>query len=276
MVTVNGKTDNTSTKIRPGDDAVVRQPPPTESRAISQEIPLTVLYEDSHLIVVDKVAGMVVHPAPGHPDGTLVNALLGHCTDLSGIGGELRPGIVHRIDKDTSGILVVSKEDTTHQVLADGFKDKVHRREYLAICTPAPKLLQGVMDTLHGRHPVHRKKFSSKVSRGKRAVTHYEVRESFDGRAALLGLRLETGRTHQIRVHCADAGFALLGDPMYGRLPRVEPLRTLAKELGRQALHAARLSFVHPVTQEALDFESALPADMQAVLDALRASSGAY
>jgi 23S rRNA pseudouridine1911/1915/1917 synthase len=270
LVTVNGKAVKTSTKLRPGDEAVVRQPPAVEARATPQDIPLTILYEDKHLIVVDKAAGMVVHPAPGHPDGTLVNALLGHCTDLSGIGGELRPGIVHRIDKDTTGILVVSKDDATHQLLSDGFKNKVHRREYLAISSPAPKEDKGTIDTLHGRHPVHRKKFSSKVQRGKNAVTHFEVRERLPG-AALLSLRLETGRTHQIRVHCADSGFPLLADPMYARPPRTEPLRALAKTLGRQALHAAQLSFEHPITEEALSFESPLPADMLAVLDALRA-----
>lgn len=271
MVSVSGKQVKTSTKLRPGDEVVVRQPPPTIARAVPQNIPLTVLYEDTHLIVVDKAAGMVVHPAAGHPDGTLVNALLAHCKDLSGIGGELRPGIVHRIDKDTSGILVVSKEDGSHQVLAEGFKNKVHRREYLAIASPGPKQEKGTMDTLHGRHPVHRKKFSSRVNTGKRAVTHFEVRERLPGPAALLSLRLETGRTHQIRVHCADAGFGLLADPMYGRPPRAEPLRSLARTLGRQALHAAHLSFEHPVTGESMSFDSPLPEDMQAVLDALRA-----
>ncbi len=270
MVTVNGKVAKTSTKLRAGDEAVVRQPPPVIARAVAQNIPLQILFEDSHLIVVDKVAGMVVHPAPGHPDGTLVNALLGHCKDLSGIGGELRPGIVHRIDKDTSGILVVSKEDGTHQILADGFKNKVHRREYLAIACPGPKENEGTIESLHGRHPVDRKRFSSKVKRGKSAVTHYKVLERLKGPAALLSLRLETGRTHQIRVHCADGGFALLADPMYGRPPKQEPLRSLAKQLGRQALHAAHLAFEHPVTKEALAFDSPLPADMMAVLEALR------
>jgi 23S rRNA pseudouridine1911/1915/1917 synthase len=273
MVTVSGKAVKTSTKLRPGEEVEVRQPPPVDARAVAQDIPLNILFEDSHLIVVDKVAGMVVHPAPGHPDGTLVNALLGHCTDLSGIGGELRPGIVHRIDKDTSGILVVSKDDETHQSLADGFKNKVHHREYLAIAFPGPKLDHGCINTLHGRHPVDRKKFTSQVKllrMGKEAVTHYEVRERLRGPAALLGLRLETGRTHQIRVHCADSSFPLLADPVYGRVPKNEPLRTLAKTLGRQALHAAVLGFEHPITHEALRFESPLPADMQAVLDALR------
>ncbi len=270
LVTVNGKAVKTSTKLRPGDEAVVRQPPPVSAKAKAQDIPLNILFEDSHLIVVDKAAGMVVHPAPGHPDGTLVNALLAHCKDLSGIGGELRPGIVHRIDKDTSGILVVAKGDKPHQILAGGFKNKVHRREYLAVAFPGPKLDKGSMDTWHGRHPVARKKFSSKVTKGKRAVTHYEVRQRLSGPAALLCLRLETGRTHQIRVHCADSGFPLLADPMYGRPPKNEPLRTLAKTLGRQALHAALLAFEHPITGEALSFESPLPADMQALIAALQ------
>ena len=270
LVLVNGKPGKTSSKLRPGDEVQVTQPPPVVARAIPQDIPLTVLYEDAHLIVVDKVAGMVVHPAPGHPDGTLVNALLGHCTDLSGIGGELRPGIVHRIDKDTSGILVVSKDDATHQGLAHGFKNKIHHREYLAIVHPCPKATAGTINTLHGRHPVHRKKFSSKVARGKTAITHYRVIERFNEPVALLRLKLETGRTHQIRIHCADSGFPLLGDPMYGRLPRLEPMRSLAQTLARQALHATELGFKHPITGEALLFKSPLPADMQAVLDDLR------
>ncbi|MCP4448644.1 MAG: RluA family pseudouridine synthase [Myxococcales bacterium] len=269
-VLVNGKPAKTSTKLRPGDEAVVTQPPPVEARAVPQGIPLSILYEDAHLIVVDKAPGMVVHPAPGHPDGTLVNALLGHCTDLSGIGGELRPGIVHRIDKDTSGILVVSKDDAAHHGLADGFKNKTHHRQYLAIAFPGPKAGAGKMDTLHGRHPVHRKRFSSKVSCGKTAVTHYTVVKRFVEPVALLQLRLETGRTHQIRVHCADSGFPLLADPVYSRVPKSEPLRSLAQGLGRQALHAAELGFEHPITGEAMLFRSPLPADIQAVLDALR------
>jgi len=270
LVTLSGRAVKTSTKLKPDDEVRVCQPPPAIAEAVPQDLPLTILYEDKHLIVVDKEAGMVVHPAAGHPDGTLVNALLGHCKDLSGIGGTLRPGIVHRIDKDTSGILVVSKEDFTHQHLADGFKNKVHRRMYLAIACPGPKFESGTIDTLHGRHPVHRKRFSSKVRSGKRAVTHFELREKLGSRAALLSLRLETGRTHQIRVHCADSGYPLLGDPMYSRTPKGEPLRSLSRELGRQALHAAHLSFVHPVTGKTMSFDSAIPADMQAVIDALR------
>lgn len=268
-VTVHGKVVKTSAKLKPGDEVVVRHPAPVVASARPQDIALDILFEDSHLIVVNKAAGMVVHPAPGHPDGTLVNALLGHCSDLSGIGGELRPGIVHRIDKDTSGILVVSKDDLTHQILAEGFKDKVHRREYLAIVAPGPAEDSGTISTLHGRHPVNRKKFSSKVSSGKTAVTHFKVAKRYADMAALLQVQLETGRTHQIRVHCSDSGFPVLGDPMYARACRTQALRALAKELGRQALHAEHLAFVHPITKAELSFRAPPPADMQRVLDAL-------
>lgn len=270
QVTLNGQAVKTSTKMRPGDEVSVNQPSPIEASVVAQDIPLTILYEDSHLIVVNKAAGMVVHPAPGHPDKTLVNALLGHCKELSSLGGELRRGIVHRLDKDTSGILVVSKDDATHQVLADGFKNKKHKRLYLAIAVPGPKHQGGTLDTLHARHPTNRKKFSTKVKTGKQAVTRYEVLERFGIGACLMRLQLETGRTHQIRVHCADAGFPLLGDPVYGRPPRVAAIKALAEILARQALHAAHLSFVHPMTGKELSFDSELPDDMQAVLDALR------
>ncbi len=257
-----------SRKLRDGDRVEVTLRPPEPTTAVAQSIDLVVLYEDEHLIVIDKPAGMVVHPAPGHPDGTLVNALLGHCDDLSGIGGELRPGIVHRLDKDTTGVLVATKNDAAHQALAARFADKDLTREYLAVVAPPPATAQGRFDTLYGRHPVHRKKFSSKVSRGKRAVTNYRVERRFADLAALVRVRLETGRTHQIRVHFSDAGMPVLGDPMYGRPPR-GPLRELATKLGRQALHAARLDFVHPITGVELHFETPLPADMAALVEAL-------
>ncbi len=260
-------------ELRAGDRVEVALRPPEPVTAQPQAMELRVLHEDAHLIVIDKPPGLVVHPAPGHPDRTLVNALLAHCSDLSGIGGELRPGIVHRLDKDTSGILVATKDDATHQALAARFAahDRAGLlREYLAVIAPPPEAASGRFETLYGRHPVHRKKFSSKVARGKRAVTHWRVVERFDGHAALVRCRLETGRTHQIRVHFADAGHPVLGDPLYGRKPRDPALAQLAADLGRQALHAARLEFTHPVTGAPLRFETPPPADMQLLLDRLR------
>ncbi|MEM9492462.1 MAG: RluA family pseudouridine synthase, partial [Myxococcota bacterium] len=266
-------------KLRLGDRVAVTVRPARPIQVEAQDIPLVVLYEDEHLIAVDKPAGLVVHPAPGHPDRTLVNALLAHCRDLSGIGGELRPGIVHRLDKDTSGVMVATKSDAAHTAMAELFRDHDLSREYLAVVAPAPRDQAGRMATLHGRHPVHRKKFSSRVSRGKRAVTHYRVVERFagagradGGRAAVVRCRLETGRTHQIRVHFADHGWPLLGDPLYGRA-RGGALGELATALGRQALHAAHLAFVHPMTGAAIELDSAPPADMQAMMAGLRALS---
>jgi len=248
---------------------------------LPEPIPLVVLYEDSDLIVIDKPAGLVVHPAAGHARGTLVNALLHHCTDLAGIGGVLRPGIVHRLDKDTSGVMVATKTDRAHAALTAAFAAKSRGetkgpdegidRTYLAIASPAPPATSGTLRTLYGRHPVHRKKFSSKVASGKSAVTHWIVEEALH-EAALVRFRLETGRTHQIRVHASDHGWALVGDPVYGHKPRDERLADVAKQLARQALHASTLAFDHPVTGARLAFESPLPEDMQRALVALRAS----
>ncbi len=258
-------------KLRAGDEVEVRIRPATPIEALPEPIPLTVLYEDAHLIVVDKPAGLVVHPAPGHATGTLVNGLLYHCKDLSGIGGELRPGIVHRLDKDTTGVLVVTKSDAAHVPLAAAFKSKTLLREYLAVAFPAPSKPEGTLRTLYGRHPVDRKKFSSKVERGKDAITHYTVTERFACGAGVLRLRLETGRTHQIRVHFADHGWPLLGDQVYGRTPSDRFVAEVAAELGRQALHAARLEITHPVTGAPLKFETPPPPDLQRLLDRLRA-----
>jgi 23S rRNA pseudouridine1911/1915/1917 synthase len=273
-VLVNGERAKAGRRLRPGDriEVVLRPPAPVET--LPEDIPLTVLYEDRHLIVIDKPAGLVVHPAPGHAGGTLVNALLAHCADLSGVGGELRPGIVHRLDKDTSGVMVATKDDATHAALAARFAEKDLVREYLAVVAPPPRAPSGTFDTLHGRHPRDRKKFSSRVARGKRAVTHYRTEERLGEVAALLRCRLETGRTHQIRVHLADHGAPILGDPVYGRKPRDPQVAALAAALGRQALHAARLEIAHPVTGELLRFETAPPADMQALLDGLRVLQG--
>lgn len=256
-------------KVAAGAQFTIRVPPAAEAEAQPQEIPLDVVYEDDHLIVVNKPAGMVVHPAAGNPDGTLVNALLHHCRgQLSGIGGVARPGIVHRIDKDTSGLLVVAKSDKAHEGLARQFKDHSIERRYLAICAGHPNPPQGTIATRIGRSDSNRKKMAvldKNSSRGKHAVTHYKTLRKLRS-AALIECRLETGRTHQVRVHCASIGHALLGDPLYGRTPG--ELRQIIKDLGfeRQALHAAVLGFEHPVSGEWLEFEADLPADMQELI----------
>jgi len=233
-------------------------------------MPLTVVHEDRWLVVIDKPAGLVVHPAPGHEAGTLVNALLAHVRDLRGIGGELRPGIVHRIDKDTSGLLVVAKDDGTMAALAAAFKAHTVERVYDALVAGKPPGPGGRIDTLYGRDPHARKKFSSRVRAGKRAVTNWSVLERYPG-AARIEARLETGRTHQVRVHMAALGCPLLADKTYGRPPRDAAVRAIAEALGRQALHARTLAFVHPATGKRLSFASALPPDLQAALVALRA-----
>jgi 23S rRNA pseudouridine1911/1915/1917 synthase len=274
-VTVGGVVAQKSMRLREGDVVDVVVPPPEALEVVAEDIPLVVLYEDAELIVIDKPAGLVVHPAAGHARGTLVNALLFHCKDLSGIGGVLRPGIVHRLDKDTSGVMVAAKSERAHVALTGAFAAKSRgeagglERTYLAITSPAPPAASGTLRTQYGRHPVHRKKFSSKVAGGKSAVTHWQTVETLVD-AALVRFRLETGRTHQIRVHASDHGWPLVGDQVYGHKPRTEQLAEVARVLGRQALHAATLSFPHPVSGEPLVFESALPADMQAALAALR------
>ncbi|MDZ4139435.1 MAG: RluA family pseudouridine synthase [Erythrobacter sp.] len=266
-----------SAKVSADTPFRIEIPPAIAAEAAPEDIALTVVYEDEHLIVIDKPAGMVVHPAAGNYTGTLVNALLHHCAQngggqLSGIGGVARPGIVHRIDKDTSGLLVVAKSDAAHEGLAAQFAaHSVHRR-YLAVCAGHPSPAEGTIDARVGRSDADRKKMTvlpNNSSRGKTAVTHYKLIERFD-HAALIECRLETGRTHQVRVHFASIGHALLGDPAYARIPK--PLRPVFEELGfaRQALHAAELGFVHPVNGEMLHFRSDLPADMQELIDQLR------
>ena len=273
MVHLDGAVPKPSVKLRTGDRLTVTIPPPEPAAAQAEDIALEILYEDSHLVVVNKPAGMVVHPGAGNSAGTLVNALLGHCHDLSGIGGELRPGIVHRIDKDTSGILVVAKSDAAHLGLATQFGEHTVKRIYLALVFGSMKTDGGKIEGTIGRHPVDRKKMSGTAKHGKRAVTHWRVVGRYP-EVCLLRLRLETGRTHQIRVHLSESGHPLLGDPVYGgsgRLANLKDvkLRSLVKGLGRQALHAKTLGFIHPVSGEYLEFDSELPPDMQAVLDYL-------
>ncbi len=270
-VTLDGKPAATaSTKTAPGTHFTITVPPAAEAEAAPQDIPLTVVFEDAHLIVVDKPAGLVVHPAAGNPDGTLVNALLHHCGgSLSGIGGVARPGIVHRIDKDTSGLLVVAKSDAAHEGLAVQFADHSIERAYLAVVNGHPRPAAGTVNARLGRSDANRKKMavlSDSASRGKHAITHYKTLKLLDN-CALVECRLETGRTHQVRVHMASIGHALLGDPLYGR-PHAK-LRPLlhALRFHRQALHAAVLGFIHPVSGERLRFESALPADMLELIE---------
>lgn len=242
---------------------------PAEAQA--QDIPLNVVFEDAHLIVIDKPAGLVVHPAAGNPDGTLVNALLHHCRgQLSGIGGVARPGIVHRIDKDTSGLLVVAKTDTAHEGLARQFADHSIGRAYLALVAGQPVPPAGTVRGAIARSTANRKKMALvEDGRGKHAVTHYRTLEPLHG-AALVECRLETGRTHQVRVHMSSIGHPLLGDPVYGRTPsRLRPILS-GLRFNRQALHAAELAFVHPVTTEDMRFASAMPPDMTRLMNDLQ------
>lgn len=263
----SGEVASRKSKARAGAEVAIYPAPPEEMSAEPQSIPLDVRFEDEDLLVVDKPAGLVVHPAPGHPDGTLVNALLYHAQIRSG-GDPLRPGIVHRLDKDTSGVMVVAKTPLAHERLVEMFQAHRLERAYLAIVRGRPPA-KITYDTFHGRHPVDRKKFTSRTDRGKRAVTHLETIEILHG-SSLVRCRLETGRTHQIRVHLADAQHAVLGDPVYGGSIGDPLLRRVADALGRQALHATLLAFDHPMTAEPMRFETKPPEDFTAALTDLR------
>lgn len=274
-VTLDGAEAKPGQKLRGGETISVSLPEPAPVETLPEAIPLSILYEDSSLIVIDKPAAMVVHPAPGHPGGTLVNALLNHCDDLGGIGGELRPGIVHRLDKDTSGVMVVSKNDRAHLDLARQFKEHSIQRCYRALVHGLVRQSKGTIDQMIGRHPVHRKKMSIHCRRGRRAVTHWRVLNRYDcDRLTLMELTLETGRTHQIRVHLSSIGHPVVGDPLYGnpRLMRGGGDAGLVKLLGdlkRQFLHAWLLGFDHPETGEYLEFHAPLPTGLQAIVDYL-------
>ncbi|MGL5615574.1 MAG: RluA family pseudouridine synthase [Sarcina sp.] len=249
-VLVNGKTSKGKLKLKTGDKVEIEIPEPEELKVEPEDIDLDIIYEDKDVIVVNKEKGMVVHPAPGNYTGTLVNALLYHCKDLSGINGVIRPGIVHRIDKNTSGILVIAKNDFAHQELAEQFKEHSIKREYYAIVEGRMGKLEGTIDAPLGRHHRDRLKYAV-VKDGKRAVTHYEVLEVYKG-YSLVKCRLETGRTHQIRVHMAFIGHPLVGDEVYG-------LKKQKFVKDGQALHAKNLGFVHPTTKEYVEFSSKLP-----------------
>ena len=251
-VTLKGLPVKKNYKTAEGDELVISLPDPAEVDVVPQDIPLDVVYEDGDVIVVNKPVGMVVHPAAGHPDGTLVNALLYHCgKSLSGINGELRPGIVHRIDRDTSGLLIAAKNDFAHQALAEQLQDHSLYREYEAVCVGTLREDAGTVDAPIGRHPVERKKMAVDRKNGRPAVTHWQVLERYPGYTHIR-CRLETGRTHQIRVHMASIGHPLLGDTVYGAK---KPVPGLAG----QCLHARRLSFIHPRTGERVTVECPLP-----------------
>ncbi|MCI0601160.1 MAG: RluA family pseudouridine synthase [Beijerinckiaceae bacterium] len=274
-----------SALIRAGQTASLRLPPPVDPGPLGESIPLDIVFEDEHLLIIDKPAGLVVHPSAGHASGTLVNALISHCgASLSGIGGVRRPGIVHRLDKDTSGLMAIAKTDSAHQGLAKLFADHGKTmplaREYLAFVWGVPGWPSGMIAAPLARHAASRQKIAvAKPGRGRHAVTHWRHIESFAGEASLLTCGLETGRTHQIRVHLAHLGHPVLGDPVYAagfkskraRLPQAA--RASLKLLSRQALHAAVLGFMHPVTGEELCFTSALPQDLQDLRDALAAGN---
>jgi 23S rRNA pseudouridine1911/1915/1917 synthase len=267
----SGEVASRKSKAQAGAEVAIYPAPPEELSAEPQPIPLDVRFEDDDLLVVDKPAGLVVHPALGHPDGTLVNALLYHA-HIQGGGDPLRPGIVHRLDKDTSGVMVVAKTPLAHERLVEMFQAHRLERAYLAIVRGRPPH-RITYETLHGRHPANRKKFTSRTNRGKRAVTHLETIELLHG-SALVRCHLETGRTHQIRVHLADAQHAVLGDPLYGGSPGDPLLRRVADTLGRQALHATLLAFDHPRTAEPMRFETNPPEDFRAALADLRQAGG--
>ena len=246
-------------------------PAPRPDRAEAQDIALDIVFEDDHLLVVDKPAGLVVHPAAGHPDGTLVNALLHHCRGkLSGIGGVQRPGIVHRIDRDTSGLLVVAKSDAAHEGLAKLFATHDIERRYWAIVSGIPAPPAGAIRTQIGRSTANRKKMAVLPgNKGKHAVTHFRTEEAFKS-TALVSCTLETGRTHQVRVHMAHIGHPLIGDSVYSNRQNPYRIGPNQSKFDRQALHAASLGFIHPTTGETMCFESSLPEDMQLLLSLLR------
>jgi 23S rRNA pseudouridine1911/1915/1917 synthase len=255
--------------VKRGQSVMLVIPPAVRAEPEAQAMALPIVYEDEHLLVIDKPAGLVVHPAAGNRDGTLVNALIAHCGDsLRGIGGELRPGIVHRIDKDTTGLIVVAKTEQAHRSLGKQFAAHTVERVYKALVWGNPRTREGAIEGAIGRSPLNRQKMAVLRVGGKPAKTHYKVMEALGSTAALVECRLETGRTHQVRVHLAHIGHPIIGDPVYGR-PRNIPGLTLG--IKRQALHAAVLGFQHPASHKRLRFESVLPQDFTETYSQLKA-----
>lgn len=284
-VFVNGRTEKANYRLRVGDVVEAHRPAPTATTVSAESIPLSIVFEDADLLVIDKPRGMVVHPAPGSEQGTLVNAVLAHADDLSGIGGELRPGIVHRLDKDTGGLIMVAKNDTSHRALQEQIQTRTARRRYLALVWGSPRFERATVDAPIGRHPGDRKKMAVVTDphhTARPAQTELNVRERYQGVFSLLEATLQTGRTHQIRVHCAYIQHPVAGDPQYGgvrKLPanvfiaaKSRAIEQALLDLNGQALHAYALSFFHPRTREPLSFEVPLPTPMQRLIDLLRAA----
>jgi 23S rRNA pseudouridine1911/1915/1917 synthase len=274
-VLLDGARARPSSRLRAGQVARVHVPAPAPAVPQPEDIPIAVVHEDAGLVVVNKPAGLVVHPGAGTSRGTLVNALLRHVRDLSGVGGVQRPGIVHRLDRGTSGLLVVAKDDETHRALVRQFAGRTVEKEYIALVLGVPAAAVGEVDAPIGRDPLHRQKMSVRAPRGREACTSWRVEERFDG-AALLRVRLHTGRTHQIRVHLASIGHPVAGDAVYGGTRTPPSRRASARDallsLERPALHAARLRFTHPASGERVAFEAPLPPDLEAVLARLRSA----
>lgn len=262
-VYVNGKITKSNYKLRSNDEITIILPEPVELKVEAEDLDLNIIYEDKDVIVIDKAKGMVVHPAPGNYTGTLVNGLLHHCTDLSGINGVIRPGIVHRIDKDTSGIIVVCKNDEAHNSLAKQFKEHSIKREYYALAEGKFSVEKGTVNKPLGRNKRERLKIAV-TDDGKRAVTHFEVIEQYNSNLSLIKCRLETGRTHQIRVHMMSISHPLVGDGLYGSK------KQKIRGIDGQVLHAKTLGFIHPRTNEYMEFESELPQYFKDIIEKLR------
>lgn len=279
FVLVGGAPAKAAREVAAGERIAVEIPPPKEPSAKPQDISLDILYEDTDLIVINKPAGMVVHPAAGHPSGTLVNALLAHCGDLSGIGGELKAGIVHRLDAGTSGAIVAAKNDPAHRALAAQFKARTVGKIYGALVFGAMRAEAGQFDQPIGRSRGDRKRMSAHTRRGRDSLTEWRIAERFGNALSWIEVRLRTGRMHQIRVHFAEAGHPLVGDPLYGGVKKAKrlppgPMREIVEAFPRPALHASRLAIDHPRTGERMEFMAPLPEDITELLNRLRAMRG--